>query len=80
MPPSPEIEIYLAKVQELEAREAQLEAAIAGGDNSEGALNELETVRAHIDWYLEGLDMMGAFNAEPDDEFPHALRAATSCS
>jgi hypothetical protein len=53
---------YFAKVEELEAREAALEAAVQRGDESEATLSELETVRAHLLWYLEGLDDMGAFN------------------
>ena len=54
------------KVDELEAREAVLEAAFNAGDKSSALLAELERVRFELSGYLEALDEMGAFDPPGD--------------
>lgn len=57
-----------ARVDELETREAQLEAAVERGLATADALQELQRVRLELSFFLETLEDMGAFNP-PDTGF-----------
>jgi hypothetical protein len=65
-----------AQVDELEVREAQLEAALERGQATAEALQELQRVRLELSFFLETLEDMGAFN--PPDGGPGEGERANS--